>query len=289
MRFAFWSSIVALLAMLAMPFLSYAAKLSPDSSDLVVTSGQMAVATIEIENTDAVAETFDVDFMRAMFGTEADSLSFTGFLGDQRSWLTAKPAHFVLDAGAKQSVDIDVLVPFGTMPQALTVAVLAKSVGGGEGIVVTPALASMLFLHIGEGLQGNVSINSFEVLPKWVWSGQATIAALFKNDGTDTVVAPSVIRVKNFLGQSVSEFMLSSEPKRIPPGTYRSVSAVWPSGGFHPFLFGSYSFELVDHDRVLAKNETTFLSWPIFLVLGGVILFVILGILKFVRRHRQTT
>lgn len=280
-------TIIVFLATCFSPIGVLAAQLTPDSSDLLVTPGEMAVATITVKNNDTVAETFDVDFMRVLFGVEADSLHLTGFLEDQRSWLSASPAHFSLEPGASQALDVTVLVPKNLSAQTLTVAALVKAASTGQGIVISPALASILFLHIGTGLEGKVTIKSYNVLPGFSWGAPITVTALFKNDGTDTVVLPSSVLVKNFFGRTVDQVSLSTEPKRIPPKTYRSLSMNWPVTGFQPFLFGDYTFELVDGDRILASGNATFVSWPFAAALSAVCVALILGILKLLRRRRK--
>jgi hypothetical protein len=277
--------ILALLALFLFPEKLFAMRLEPDSSDVLVTPGQLTTAKVLIENDQSAKESYAVTFSEVLFGDDAQALQFSP-LGEQEAWFKADPSSFTLAPHEKKEVTVQIMVP-GEVRASKAVAVLVEEIHDGEGIGVTSAGASLFFLHIGEGLLPKFSIRNFTASRALTTSPRADLSLLVENTGDDTGVFSADIVVKNMFGGVVDRYPFSEREKRIPAEGMRSFALTWPrENGFNRLLLGEYSFSLVQGERELAATSVTILPWPAILVLFFVLVLLVLGILMKVRRGR---
>jgi hypothetical protein len=268
------------------PFVTLADTLKPSSADVVITPGAVSSIVITQKNDGEVKKDYEVSFLRATFGESAEDIAFEALSDEQAAWFQPSESIFSLNAREEKALTIVLNVPATASPQVFTLAVLVKEKNTSEsGVTLSSAGASLLFLYIGDGLEGNVQILSFDAVPGAFLSGEATVNALFKNTGNDTVILPDHLRVKNMFGQTVADTSLTDGPKRLPAGTVRSLTSVWPKEQSNPWLFGFYHFELLRGDTVIAEDQTFLLTAIPFGIAIFLMCDVILGILILVRKR----
>lgn len=265
-----------------------AMRITPDSSDIDVIAGVTSVANIFVKNDHASAEDYKISFMKVEFGESAEDLRFSRLTAEESEWFVARPATFTLGSQAEQRVDVEVNVPNSASSKTMTLAVLVEERSQIAGAaVVTPAAASLLFIHADEVLKGELELVHFEASPNWVTKGGVQLSTIFRNIGNDSAIVTSEVRVVNMFGGEVDRFPLSYAPKHLPPGTVRSLSAIWPQDrSFRPMTIGEYTFEIVHEGESLGSTKVVFLSSLNGIVIVGVGIAFLLGILMLVRRYR---
>lgn len=265
-----------------------AVEVTPSSFDLSFAPGEAGSAPVTIINSSDAANSYSMSLAKVTFGRDADELSFAPIAKEYTSWFSVDAPEFVLEPGEKKDVNITVHVPKDAVSEAFTVALLAEEKSNdGTGTNVRTSAASLVFLHIGN-VSGNVAVQDFRVNADSFFSKEVDITALYENIGSDTVVAPAEVVVRNMFGQEVGHFYLSPTPKRVPPGSVRSLVMTWPEEGRGPkYFFGTYTFSLLANENPVASAKVTLLSLPIFIALFIGFDLLVLGILRSVRNRNR--
>lgn len=270
---------------LLLPHVSFAMKLDPDSSDLWVNNGESGVATIFVENDSKVEKEYELQFFEVSFGENAEDLSFVPLSANESTWFSANPTHFGLLSGDNRQVDVTVSVPVENQLKTKTIAVVVKEQNTEEGIAISSAATSLLFLHLGENGEWRMEIVSFSAK---VIDRHAILELVLKNTGDDVGVITGEVRVRNMFGKIVDRFPITEAPKRVPPGTFRGTQLIWPKdNAFSPLLAGKYTFEYVENDTVIARANASIYSPLSIWIIVLAILSIVLGILLTVRRLRR--
>ena len=272
----------------ATPLFALGATIEPSSSDLSVTPGQTAVATIHVQNDAHFLMNYEVTVVEAVFGDLADDLSFSPLSASLREAVKITPQLFSLDPLTGRTIDVLITLPVGTLSKSPTLAVLvaerSEEVTGGGA--VQASLASLVFLHVSGGLERAYMLDSFTALPSFTLGTETMLSALFSNDGQQTVIIPNDIRVYGPLGREIGRGAFFSDLKHLPPGTTRGVTLNWPAESeFSPWLLGRYRFELWDGNRLLGETRVTFLPTKFLVVASVAIGCLLLGIIGLVRRR----
>ncbi len=279
--------LLTLITSFATPLFAFGATIEPSASDLTVMPGEKATATILVKNDTDLLRNYDISFVEAVFGKQAEEISFTALAGDLKTAISALPSTFILEPHSSRTIDISVSLPTGVDAQSPTVVILVTEKGNSTSVGnVQASVASMLFIHVPGRMTRSMIIDSFAATPAVTFGKSTMISAVFQNDGEETIILPNEVRIIGPFGREVGRGQLSNEPKHLPPGTIRGVSLNWPAKtGFSKFLLGSYRFELWDGDAKLAQTFVTFI--PPIVIFGAVLALalVLLGIISLVRRR----
>ncbi len=281
-----WIFLFLLLSVFVLPRTASAMRLAPDSSDVIVDFLHPITAKIIVENDEKDEENYRVRFQEVLFGEDANDLTFADVSPEFKKNLSVNAESFTLNSGEKRELEVTLDIP-KSEHGSKAIAVMVEEVHEGEGIAVTSAAASLLFLHMGEGLEAQMRVLEWKASPPWSTNGMVNLSLVVRNEGNDTRTFEPEIVVKNMFGSVVDRFPLSEREKRIPIEKTRSFSLVWPrENGFHGLLFGQYTFTLVMGETTLGSASAGFLPIPIAIVFGLVLLFLVLGILMRVRKAR---
>jgi hypothetical protein len=203
--------------LLLVPLSVSAATLQPEASDLTLTPGTEATATITVANDAVISKNFAVSFVEARFGETAEDISFTALSSILKSNVQATPNSFSLGAGESREVSVRVNLPKTWVGASPVLGVLVADTGsGGEAGNVRASVVSLLFLHMANTLQSSFVVDNFSATPALSAGSPITLSALFHNDGQETVILPNEIRVINMFGKEIDRGVVSTELKQFP-------------------------------------------------------------------------
>lgn len=274
--------------LLFVPSFTLAMTLKPESIDILVTSGVPIEQSIEVRNSSNEVRDYEVAFMRVSFSDSAEDLTFAAMSEEESAWFSVVTPKFTLEPDETRNILVRGNIPQTAPVIPMTIAVLVREEPpAGSGITVRSAGVSLLFLHLGEKLQGNVEVLSWNAKPRVGGGSPVTLNGLFKNTGNDTVILPNEIVISDMFGREVGRTQFSPSPKRLPVGTIRSLTTVWPQTGSRHLFLGQYTFSLYSGNALFGQARVFLLS-PILTVSLSLFALAILGILLVARKRLRS-
>lgn len=248
-----------------------AAVVTPDSVTLQTQPGERVHQTVIFENDTDQTQNYGVNLLGVTFGASADDLRFVDLDAAEREWIDVSLLAFTLAPQATQAVEVTVNVPPDQSDQTLSFALLATTdVSGQSGVGVTSGVASIVFVNIGQELQPNLQIGSFDTVTAKTHRLPMKFALLVANTGPGLAQPDIALVIKNFWGREVKVISLNPLERRVPSMTNRVFSADWEGGPWHfgPYTVQAYVFP-DDSAAVLTSSMSVVLfPWQMLVVLA---------------------
>lgn len=290
MRRLFLAVAGILLSLFCGPQFALAAVMTPESITLEVLPGNRVHQTITLENDSDAIEVYTLEITGVEFGSSADDLSFAQLSNDEQGWFSLSAGSVKLDPGQSQSIEVEIAAPSTAAPQLLPVAVIAtKSADTGTGVGVTSALASLLFVQIGQSLQANLAVDSFATVPENTHVSPVRFAALVSNTGAGLSQPEVGVSITNIWGHEVAVVPLNPTGRRVPGYTNRVFSAAWQAGDWRigPYTATIYVYPDDTATVITASTRVVLFPWQMLCVFAGITVSLMAGGVLITRARRR--
>ena len=193
------------------------------------------------------------------------------------------PEDFVFEINGSRSIPYTIQVPLDAEPGGhYSIAFFkATEIADTGSLKVGTRVGMLIFITVpGSQLQKG-RILGFSS-PKFIQKGPVNFKIKFENTGTVHFEPKGRIKISNIFGKEVGEVLVQGQV--VLPTGVRDLTAQWNVAGF---LLGRYKAELsvVDGEgNVLTADSITFYAFPIWYILGFLIIIAVLFFgLKFLR------
>lgn len=267
-----------------------AAMMTPDSVTLEILPGNRANQTITLENDSEFVETYALELVGVEFGESADDVMFTELSSEESSWVSLSVGAVRLDPGQSQSFEVRMAVPAEAQSQPFPLAIIATKVTDASvGVGVTSALASLLFLQVGQDLQADLAIDSFAAVPKNTHVSPVRFAALVQNTGAGLSEPEVGLQITNVWGREIAVVPMNPAGRRVPGYTNRVFSATWQAGDWRigPYTATVYVFPDETAKVLTESTRVVLFPWQMLCILAVIMMGLMTGGLLLMRARRR--
>lgn len=268
-----------------------AVRFDPDATDVVIDPGTELVRTLHLINENNQTETYNLSLQLVEFGSSADDLVFSELPEDMKDWFELTTQRVELTPHSTRAIDLSISPEGEASGRVVTVALIAqqenKSAEVTGGVSVRQGVAALFFMTIGDVLEADLTISSFEATPKFTSTFPIRFITVLTNQGQATTQPVGQVVLTNMWGKDIAALPLIEIPRRIPGGTSRVFTINWqPNSGIY---IGPYTATLellsADGQSVIFKTTNVVLfPWRILALVGGLIVVILLFVWRQFRR-----
>lgn len=281
-------------------------KVSPVRTDLVIQPGSSKTVSVFVQNVTNATETLKVvknDFVASNDETGAPALLLNGQSNDKhglKQFMTTVPT-ITVGKGQQKEVKVTITIPKGTAGGGYFGAVRFVPTNGGSAnsnVSLSGSVGSLILVSVPGNVTEKLTLVSLDArqgdTPKTVFTSGKNISAVvrFQNEGNIQEQPFGKVLLKKG-NKTIGSYEINggSQPGNVLPDSIRRFSVDLKGVG----SFGEYTLEGnfgYGSNGQLLTGKTTFYVIPLPLIIAAIvviliILFLIFGVPRLVRRHDQ--
>lgn len=200
-------------------------------------------------------------------------------------WITiTKQPTFTIPPRGTTEVDFTIIPPVDAEPGTHYGGILfGRPPGSVENseTAVQHKVGAIILVKLGKS-QENISIENFKTDRKIYQSGPISFNTALSNDGNVHSKPKGDITIKNTFGKSIAQIPVNRDALIMLPETQREFASEWSPS---TFAIGRYTAEEIlyyGNPKLEIRAQTVFWILPLKGIVGGVLIFIILGIILYV-------
>lgn len=283
-----------IIVIIVFPQWCFAFSVSPQAQDIELLPGGSTQSSVIIENDSEESANYHLDLYNVIIGRDITDLSFTKFTSSVDLNLTAPSEGVFVLSKSSGIATIQIVATNDAKPGVYIYAVSAEETKKeNDGIVVSPALVSLLFVTVEGEMEEAVEWTQFSAGKRLYWSLPIVFSYTIKNSGERIVQPSGAITIESWTGREVGMIDVNKQKYRTPGNHTRSYEALWGIESdslldnvnlfFRQFAVGSYTARLAVQpwtggEPYNQEISFTVIPWLHILVLIIVIIVLLVSI-----------
>jgi hypothetical protein len=262
---------------------------SPPTFDLSARRDERVTETVSLLNRTESPQTVTVDVTNfAPEGEEGQARltdADTGYA--LATWMRVSPRRVAIPAKTSQTFNFTITVPSDAEPGGHYGAIVFRAEvaqhSNASGVKVAQEISALVLLKVPGKVRERASVVSFRVAKKSFGSGPVAFEIRIRNTGNVHVKPSGTIRVSDLFGRRVATLEIPSA--NVLPGSIRRFDSTWN----HHWLWGWYKAKVAlsySSARPQLAASTSFFGFPIWIVVIGLLLLILLVTIAYRGRDR---
>lgn len=261
---------------------AHALSVNPAILDVTVDPGTVETRIINIENDEAVAQTYVVAIQKFIPKGETGQQEFL----DARDtsglpeWMYVDKPEITLAPGQKGTMQVAIRVPADAKAGGYYAALfLSRKQLAQEQVAMLPRLGILFFVQVNGALMEKLSLQSFQTDSDKTYDNLPIgFRASILNEGNVHLTPSGSIRIKNMFGATVALIPFNADSARVMPGSERVFTTAWGKGQT-PFAMGPYTATLQLDGRGFSQGVERVVHFTVIPWRSIVNFVVLLGLL----------